>query len=83
MVEPTGIELYVKPPFETGLFYRITFGCTGTPVNTITETVPREEVQQAYDAFIKSDRSKGAARKMASALLHFGAGNVDEEDDSR
>jgi Putative DNA-binding domain len=81
MVEPLHFSLFVTPPFDSVLFYRLTFGAVGTSVNTLAESIPPKEVQSAHDSFMKSDRSKQAAREMAKTLLRLGATDVENQEE--
>lgn len=63
----------LKPPFDQDLWYEITLGCTGAPVQTIQQRISHTEIQEAYRLFIDSDRAKQAGIDLARRV--FGTGD--------
>lgn len=72
-VESIQIELCLIPPFNSPLHYLITYGATGTPVNTISHSLDVKRVKEQYDFFMEGDRDPPSARELALQLLRAGA----------
>lgn len=71
MVAPFGFCIYLKPPFVSPLCYDISFGCDGSPVNRVTESIPPEAIESGYGAFLQSDHGKQAGLELACRVFNL------------
>ncbi len=67
------ILLYLKPPFTDDVYYEITLGCAGAPVQMISRRIARADVEEAYGRFVASDRKRQAGFDLAKQI--FGVGD--------
>ncbi len=66
------VMLYLKPPFTLDLWYEITLGCSGAPVQMFQRKTPQVEIEQAYRDFMISDRGEQAGFKLAQRIFGIG-----------
>jgi hypothetical protein len=66
------VLLYLKPPFPQDLWYEVTLGCSGAPVQMFERTIPHTDVEQAYLRFMSGDCGKQAGFKLAQSVFGIG-----------
>lgn len=69
MISPFVMRVYLRPPFESPLHYELSFGCSGSPVHRIVESVPAATVEQAYKLYVGTDRSELAGMDLAKTVF--------------
>jgi hypothetical protein len=67
--------LYLEPPFVQDLWYEVTLGCAGAPVQMIQHRIPHAMIVEAYERFIGSDRGPKAGFALAQQVF----GIVDDQ----
>ncbi len=81
-ISTISMTLYLKPPFTMDLWYQITLGCSGAPVQVFERTIPQTEIAEAHGRFMSSDRGKLAGRSLARSVFGLGdAPNVKDAAD--
>ena len=66
------VILYLKPPFTDDVYYNITLGCAGAPIQMIERRIPHAEVEEAYQCFVTGDRAKKAGFELARRVFGIG-----------
>jgi len=66
------VTLYLKPPFTDDVYYKITLGCAGAPVQMIERRISHSEVEEAYRRFVASDRRRQAGFELAKRIFGIG-----------
>lgn len=76
MVQPFSMELYFLPPFESELFYEITFGHQNWPMQKLTATVELARVESAYNLFMagQGEPSDATKKLFMAEVFPFGQG---------
>lgn len=64
--------VYLKPPFNRDLWYEITLGCSGSPVQMFERRVPHANIDEAYRRFMASDRGKQAGFILSQLIFGIG-----------
>lgn len=62
------LNLYLVPPFAD-LWYEITLGCTGAPVQLFERKISHTEIAKAHLTFLGSDRKKRAGFELAKKVF--------------
>ena len=68
-VAAMSVFLYLIPPFTKDLWYSLTYGCSGAPVQPFERTVSRQIVEDAYNSFLRGDRSQPEGVLLAGSVL--------------
>lgn len=68
-VRALNVVLYLQPPFTQDLWYEITLGCAGAPVQMVHRRVPHAEIEEAYSRFLGSDRARQAGSEFAQEVF--------------
>jgi hypothetical protein len=67
-------------PFTGDVYYKITPGCAGAPVQMIERRIPHADVEQAYERFLASDHRQQAGFELAKQV--FGIGDEENVKDA-
>jgi len=68
-IRALNVVLYLTPSFDQDLWYEITLGCAGAPVQMIKNQVSLTKIQEAYSKFISSDRDRQAGFDLAQRVF--------------
>jgi hypothetical protein len=69
-VQPIIFELSFRPPFESDLFYEITFGHQASPVTKVTARVKPVVLTQAHETLLKAgDSDEKTGREFVETVM--------------
>ena len=78
MVKPLVLKLFLRPPFQQGFSFEISFGCEGSPVHRLQKTGSVGQVVDAYEAFMATDHGRQAGHIFGRAV--YGVADESTED---
>lgn len=73
LVQPLVFRCAFAPPFERSLFYRINFGCSGSPVRTIEAEAEPARLEEAFDAFRGSAQDPVSGNRFIETVMSIQA----------
>ena len=65
------LKWFVKPPFQSVLFYKFIFGHEGSPVRWVEAEVKEEVLQTSYDTFIANHARQDAGDQFIKDFMVF------------
>lgn len=65
-----------RPPFESDLFYEISFGHGSSPMRMFQARITPIELSEAYEAFTVEPANPEVGRKLVEQVMRLDAGNI-------